>query len=167
MPAGSTYSTIATTTLGSAQANIAFSSIPSIYTDLILVMQLKPVSGQAGVFIRYNSDSGSNYSNTFLYGTGSTAASTRNSNTTGVNLGQGGILDAAEWFISTSHIQNYSNTTTNKTTITRNGNAIGGTDAVVSLWRNTGAINAVTITATNGGNLATGSIATLYGIASA
>jgi len=37
MPAGATYNCIATTTLGSAQSSVTFSSITGSYTDLVLV----------------------------------------------------------------------------------------------------------------------------------
>ena len=38
MAAGSTYTPIATTTLGSAQADVTFSSISGSYTDLVLII---------------------------------------------------------------------------------------------------------------------------------
>jgi hypothetical protein len=43
MPAGSTYTPIATTTLGSAQADVTFNSF-SGYTDLVLVANVQLAS---------------------------------------------------------------------------------------------------------------------------
>ena len=41
MAAGNTYTPIATTTLSSSQNDITFSSIPSTYTDLVIVFNGK------------------------------------------------------------------------------------------------------------------------------
>lgn len=72
-----TYESIETTTLGSAAANITFSSIPSTYTDLVVVYTLKAETASADIYMRFNSDSGSNYSNTILWGNGTSAGSNR------------------------------------------------------------------------------------------
>jgi hypothetical protein len=64
-------------------------------------------------------------------------------------------------------IENYSNSTTYKTTLSRINNAGGttgvGAEANVGLWRSTAAITSITIGGQTG-NLSTGSTFTLYGI---
>ena len=161
MPA--TYEPIATTTLGSAASSTTFSSIAATYTDLVLV--IAPIgSGDAQVNLRFNSDTASNYSYTILAGNGTSAISDRASTTfIGTDYyfsvtTAGGVIQA--------NIMNYSNTTTFKTALMRAGNAGKGTNANVGLWRNTAAINSITITATNN-TFATGSVFTLYGIKAA
>ena len=61
---------------------------------------------------------------------------------------------------------NYSNTTTNKTVLSRANNAATGTDAIVNLWRSTAAITSIYVYVPSG-NFATGSTFTLYGILAA
>ena len=63
---------------------------------------------------------------------------------------------------------NYSNTTTYKTVLYRL-NEINSSflDAGVSLWRSTNAINRITLQGGSGSSLQSGTMATLYGIASA
>jgi hypothetical protein len=79
MPA--TYEPIATYTAPSAQASYTFSSIPSTYTDLVLVANFGK-SADTAIKYRVNGDTGSNYSVTALYGDGSSAGSFRTSNVT-------------------------------------------------------------------------------------
>lgn len=153
----STYTPIASQTLGSAAASVTFSSIPQGYTDLVIVSDAILVSGTGAGRIRYNSDSGSNYSNTYVYGDGSTAASGRSTSQTSIDYNFIGTSRSA----SVCHIQNYSNTTTNKTLISR-GNGGGVTIAYVGLWRNTAAITSVEIIGAS--NFNTGSTFSIYGI---
>jgi len=169
MAAGSTYTPIATTTLGSAQASYTFSSIPSIYTDLVLIGNFGIASSQYP-YIRFNGDSGSNYSTTDLYGTGTSATSSRESSGTKIWVS----LDIpSSTGIETNciiNVQNYSNSTTYKTALSRDNAAANGTTATVGLWRNTNAITSLTIGGFGSGttwNLAAGSTFTLYGIAAA
>jgi hypothetical protein len=61
---------------------------------------------------------------------------------------------------------NYSNATTFKTTIARGGSAANLTIAQVGLWRDTAAINRIDVT-TGTGTMNTGTVLTIYGIASA
>lgn len=161
-----TYTPIATQRLASGTTTVTFSSIPSDYTDLILQIQAQVASGAVGLTLQFNSDTTTNYSNVFLYGTGSSVGSTRNGTTNQVNLGYAAIIDSTNWWISTSHIMNYSNTTTFKTVISRNGDGTEGVDAIASLWRKTPeAINRIDIKNTGSGiNFAIGSTFTLYGI---
>lgn len=113
MAAGSTYTPIATTTLGSAQASYTFSSIPGTYTDLIVVVKGDGSANTNGL-MQYNGDTGTNYSMTALYGTGSAAFSARSSNDGQIQLG--GFDGASQGTILIS-ILNYSNTTTYKTNL--------------------------------------------------
>jgi len=63
---------------------------------------------------------------------------------------------------------NYSNTTTYKTWLAREGNGTNGyVSALVGLWRNTNAITQIKVLNTGSGNFATGSTFTLYGIKAA
>jgi hypothetical protein len=164
-----TYTPIATTTLGSDTAEVTFSSISSAYTDLlIIVSNLTATAANTGFFRVGNStvDTGTNYSNTLLNGNGTSATSSRGSNSSA-----GLLLGAATAGLPSStpsqaiiNLQNYSNTTTYKTAITRYGLASGETEANVSLWRSTSAINIITFRINPSGSYKTGTVFTLYGI---
>ena len=159
-----TYEPIATTTLGTAAATVTFSTISGAYTDLILVADFA-VSGGGDNLVRFNSDTGSNYSVTLLAGTGSVAASGRSSSQTSYNPNY--LSDqTSQRIIITHQLQNYSNSTTYKTLLTRLNNASRQTMVSVGLWRNTAAITSIDLLRT-AGNYTSGSTFTLYGIASA
>lgn len=166
MPAGSTYTPIATTTV-TAQTSYTFSSISSSYTDLVLVVTAKNSNAGSGANnwrIQFNGDTGSNYSDTFLTGNGSTASSSRDSNQAEIYWGAANQASNSP-SVSIAHIMNYANTTTNKTMIARGNSAEAFTCASVGLWRSTAAINSIKIYA-GGSTTLTGTL-TLYGIASA
>ncbi len=159
-----TYEKIATTTLGSASATIDFTSIPATYTDLKLVLVGK-TSTDAVVRLRFNSDSASNYSNTFLYGDGAGAASSRSTSQTFANLSFGADFRSAQpGFISTD-IFSYAGSTF-KTLLSNECLDLNGGGTVnpsVSLYRSTSAITSVNLLLSTG-TFATGFTATLYGI---
>ena len=83
-----TYKAIASTTVGSGGASsITFSSIASSYTDLLILASLRVVGGApswADFRLRFNGDTGSNYSDILLYGDGSSKASISDTPDTGV-----------------------------------------------------------------------------------
>jgi len=161
----STYTPIATTTLGSATPTVTFSSISGTYTDLILVFTGSNATSNNGLRLRFNSDSGTNYSSTYVYGNGSSAASSVGANTTG---GQIAVDINSTQATSIAHIMNYSNTTTYKTFLGRGSSSGTYADANVSLWRNTAAITSVTVLLGGGtSNFSVGSTFTLYGVKSA
>jgi hypothetical protein len=161
-----TYEPLATTTLGSAAATVSFTSISGSYTDLVLVMNTIGTSAGGDVQAQFNSDTGSNYSCTILYGTGSAAGSTRQSSVSSILLDYYAELNTAVSNRIVS-IQNYSNTTTYKTLLSRANNAGLGVDAIVGLYRSTSAITSILIKISNANTFATGSTFTLYGIKSA
>lgn len=166
MPAGSTYSTIATHTLGSNQADYTFTSIPSTYTDLVLVINGQ-VSSSVTAICQFNGDTGSNYSTTELFGDGTTASSFRTSLSLAI-MGIGAQISSGSQFMSILNFQNYSNTTTFKTVIGRTAQASLGTNAIVGLWRSTSAINSIKLLGYAGASgFTAGTTFTLYGIAAA
>lgn len=157
-----TYEKIATTTLSSAELTIVFTSIPNTYTDLVLIFNgIRSSGGDLDLTLRFNSDTGSNYSDTEIRGYTTTSGSFRNSNQTFIRLG---VLTLDRTTLKTN-IMNYSNTNIYKSIISRQNsiNADYGLNAKGCLWRSTSAISTVTI-GSGAGNIASGSTATLYGI---
>jgi hypothetical protein len=163
MAAGSTYTPLATTTLGSSSATISFTSISSAYTDIVAV-----ISGTASatneVKLRVNNLSTSIYSSTIFAGDGSTASSYRNTagsyGATGNNLPTSGTGN----FII--NFQNYSNATTNKTYLSR-GNLTTSVSAAAGLIQLTSAINRIDFLFDTAATFSTGTTITLYGIVAA
>ena len=163
----STYEPIATTTLGSAASSYTFTGISGSYTDLILVSAFgtdNPCS------INLNMGSGSvdtstNFSWTYLRGDGTAAGSSRGSSDSRIFSGETNTSNLQTNIII--HFQNYSNTTTNKTSISRFNHSTKVAQATVGLWRNTAAIDQIRLTAAGGANFIIGSTFTLYGIAAA
>ena len=161
----STYTPIATTTLGSAASSVTFSSISGAYTDLIIVAA--PLASSAEELVmQFNNDTATNYSATILWGSGSSAGSIRVTGQTYAYLNYYGSVGTTQ-NTQIFNIMNYANTTTNKTVIGRAGRADSGVDAAVALWRSTAAISTVAIKLKNGSNFSTGSTFTLYGVKSA
>lgn len=160
-----TYEPIATTTLGSAAASVTFSSIPSTYTDLVLVLSGKYAStSDSSPSLQFNSDTSANYSETGLNGNGSTASSFRESNVSAMVAGS----MSADQSTTIFNIMNYSNTTTYKTVISRGNNTTYRVRAYVGLWRSTAAINSITLLANASGiNFDIGTTVSLYGIKAA
>ena len=160
-----TYEKIATYTTSGSAASVTFSSIPQTYTDLILVMQLG-TSNSSYAIVRANgdTDSASNYGNTYLAGDGSAASSGRNGGLSGFYSSFLITSSSTLNFISTMQFFNYSNTTTFKTTLTRDNLASSGTEAVVACRRSTSAITSLGIEGTGLATFTNGSTFTLYGI---
>jgi hypothetical protein len=171
----STYEKIATTTLGSDQASVTFSAFSTAYTDLVLVANFSGTGSGNNMYLRVGNgsiDTGSNYSTTNLYvgnANGNTIYSDRSSNantiTIAPNLGYTSAVNVNTYF---AFINNYSNTTTNKTILIRANNpgadgTYPGTGAFVGLWRSTSAINYLSLIG-NSSSFKTGSTFTIYGI---
>ena len=156
---------------GSSGYVLAFSNISQTYQDLMIVANSRNTSASAlgYPYVRLNDDASSLYSDTDLVGNGTSATSSRNS--TG-GVGRVGVEPSGS---STSgiygtliiHILNYANTSTFKTILSRSAadlNGSGETRLLATLYRSTSGISSIRISDEIGGNFASGSTWTLYGI---
>lgn len=165
----STYVPIQAITLSASSSDITFSGIPQTFTDFVIVGSVKATaSANTSLGFQVNGDTSSVYSQTRLQANGSSAVSERSS---GVNFGNfsGFSYAVADTTNNFSPVVfqaiNYSNSTTNKTFLSRGNNASTGVGSVVSLWRSTAAITSIRIYPF-AGSLDSGSQFTLYGIGS-
>jgi hypothetical protein len=162
-----TYDKIATNTLGSAASSVTFSSIPSTYTDLVLIINGGSSTTNADVDINVNGDTAANYSRTVLWGNGTSVGSLRYTNNTYFGLTYYGNPSTDFSWVGIVNFMNYANTTTYKTFMSKATNAITyGVNDEIGLWRSTSAITSMVI-ANRTYNFTTGSIFTLYGIKAA
>jgi len=166
-----TYEALNTVTLASAASAATFTSIPQGYTDLILICNVGSQSTNAFPYLQFNGDTETNYSFSQLYGTGSGAFNSRVANTNQLFNSDVSMKQDAVNATNIYHIMNYSNTTTFKTSLSRqntlNAADYNGTLAAVGIWRSTAAINRIDVKATRGGtayNFIAGSTFTLYGV---
>ena len=161
-----TYEPISTQTLTNATTNtVTFSSIPQTYTDLVLVVMTKSSSTVTYGRIRFNSDTASNYSRTYVLGNGTSAISAREANTTSFDLFD--LASSGNTFgVNISHIMNYSNTTTNKNILNRDSVSSIAVNLQMGWYRSTAAITTISVF-TNANFFANGSTFTLYGIKAA
>ena len=164
MPAGSTYTPIATATGTGSSGTVTFSSIPSTYTDLVLVSDLEN-SATANLYYQYNGSSSALYSDTTTYGDGSSTGSYRRSGQTLHYISY--LSSSGQRLAVISNFQNYSNTSVFKSILTRANNASFELNKVVGLWRDTSAISSITIALNNSANFTSSSTFTLYGITAA
>jgi hypothetical protein len=172
LAAANTFSQIASTTLGSAASTIQFASIPSTYTDLKLIISGRSTRNQTdeGAYIYFNNDfSGTTGSYTLIYGNGTSAVSTRGSNTF-MQMADIPALTATSGLFGfiDINVMNYANTTTYKTYLSRNSTTATGSyvGAFAGLWRNTAAISTIDVQP-GGGQWAIGTSVSLYGILAA
>jgi hypothetical protein len=166
-----TYSLIASSTVGSGgAASIDFTSIPQTYTDLVLKISARSTSNSgvswAGMRLAING-SGTGYSNTALYGDGSSVS------TSGASFVETGIASSSSATGSTFgntdvYLTNY--TASQNKSISADGvqenNAVQALSVLsANLWSNTAAITSISITLQSGiGNFAQYTTAYLYGI---
>lgn len=165
------YDSLATVTVPSGGlASISFAGIPSGYKHLQLrATMLGSTTGVDAPYIRYNGDTGSNYTLHTLLGEGSTARSQGVANTTSINIG-------GFWFglvgsypsVSVVDILDYANTSKYKTTRTLTGQdntaTYGSVGLGSGLWRNTSAINSLTIYLSGSTTFSQYSSFALYGV---
>jgi hypothetical protein len=162
-----TYEKIATTTLGSNNASISFTSIGSGYTDLRLVVAGSSTGTSSQYpLLRFNSDSTSLYSFTYLRGSGTAANSDRNTNDTRILIQGNDEGIGANPFMVGVDIFSYAGSTNKTCLIDFSGdqNGSGQVTRTVGLYRSTSAITGVSLTNSSTYEFTTGTTATLYGI---
>jgi|688.fasta_scaffold722692_2 hypothetical protein len=165
-PAAGDYESIATTTLGSSQATITFSSIPATYKHL----QIRGIFNSATApqaLLRFNSDSAGNYSYHQIEGNGVSATAGAGTSVTSIihfiNGMESGTTAGSAFVVD---ILDYANTNKYKTTRALTGtekNGSGQIFLVSGSWRNTNAVTDISVT-TSSGTFAQYTQVALYGI---
>ena len=156
-----TYVALATLTLSGTDSVIAFASIPSSFRDLVLVVDGK-ISGSAGLRLRLNNDSGSNYNQILMRNNGSTPLSVSYSNQTAFTPSDVG-LSADVPFNYICHIMDYSATDKHKSLLIRTNTNGATVEATALRWASTTAVNEVNVFLSSQ-NYQAGSTFSLYGI---
>jgi hypothetical protein len=165
------YESIATANGTGSSGTITFSVIPSTYKHLQIRGILKNTNGGAyddPTYMRFNGDTGSNYSYHALYGNGSgAAASAGTSSVYIVSYGTPANNFTNIWGGAVIDILDYADTNKYKTSRWLNGfdsnTTTGSIDFTSGNWRSTSAITSISFI-TAGGNWATNTTLALYGI---
>ena len=163
------YESIATVTVGSGgSSSITFSSIPSTYQHLQLRGITKNSSTGTFAAMRFNSDTGSNYSAHYLDGDGASVQVGAAPSYDRAYFGYAGTSSQTNIFgVSVIDILDYKDTNKFKTVRILTGVDVNGSGGVVefssSAWRSTSAINNINIFFSSN-NLAQYSSFALYGI---
>jgi hypothetical protein len=171
---------IASTTVGTAVSSVTFSSIPSTYSHLEVRWSLqssRPTYNLDDIVYRVGNgsiDSGNNYSNHQMIGTGTNPVSANNASNIGYSQISGvvGTTVGSTFGVGVTTILDYANTNKFKTARTiglndTNGQASGfnGWINLASFnWRSTAVINTLQISMASGANITTGSRISIYGI---
>jgi hypothetical protein len=162
------YESISTVTVSSAQATITFSSIPSTYKHL-QVRGISRLTGGTlpGIDMQLNSDTGANYFDHILRGNGTTVTSGADTSVTAMNIvtSAGGAQTASVFTGFVLDILDYANTSKNKTARSLNGadfNGTGWLDFRSGAWNSTAAVNAIKFSGAS--NFDVGTTFALYGI---
>ena len=135
-----TYIALATTTLSGGETSVTFSSIPSSYRDLVAVITPLHASGTHGGRMRFNSDTGSNYSSVQMAGDGSSASSSSGTTTA-----------LSNWVAKTTvssvifQIMDYSATDKHKTLLLRNNKNTERVSMIAGRWASTSAITSISL----------------------
>lgn len=173
MAAGATYEPIASQTLASAASSITFSSIASSWTDLRLVVTYLGAGTTPTIYFRINGDTTTSYSNTRLWGNGTSAQSSRETTVNFIQLDDN-LISSTYFSLATVDLFSYAGSTyktiLSELSTDRNGAADSIALRRVGLWRNTAAVTSVAVLANlydAAGRFAIGTTATLYGIKAA
>lgn len=159
-----TYTTIATTTLGSDSATINFTSIPQTYDDLVLVSTYALDQNEFNLLMRFNSDSSNTYSETTLFWTPGNPGIQITPSAT--SYGRIGYFNSS--YAPTNqtivHIPQYAQTTTRKMWLNQKGpDKDYGMIRGVS-WNSTSAITSINIFNESTTKVKSSSRFTLFGI---
>ena len=169
-------SEIETITADGSSATIDFQNIPDTFTHLFLIGQIRFAGAVTEVLIeaRLNNDSGANYNEQDLKGDGASATASGNANQNEISLGRvpGASATANMAGQIQAHLANYVNTTFFKTLLAQFLHIRSNTPAnwevglAGGMWKDTTAVSRITLLSTTGssGNIASGSVVTLYGI---
>ena len=168
-----TFELIASSTVGAGgAASIDFTSIPSTYTDLVVKCSIRDTTVGVGayLYLRFNNDSGSNYSSKTIEGNGSAANSYANTSQTKMLFWNtnGGGATANTFGNAELYVPNYLSSnqkSVSMDTVQETNGSSAYMDLVAGIWTGTAAINRLTLLPDAG--FAQYSTAYLYGVKNA
>lgn len=158
--------------LGSAAANITFSSIPQTYTDLLIKFSIRSnrtPNTEDSVLVRFNGVT-TGYTTRALFAAGSVFTATDTASTGITRIFAATAAQTSSTFSNSEvYIPNYTSATA-KSVSGDSANETNGTDAwksiAAGLWDNTAAISTIALIPNVGTQFEAGSSATLFGIKS-
>lgn len=174
-----TMTLISTYTVGAGGiSTISFTGIPATYTDLRLLMNLKPATGDTGVRGTFNSSTSGYYDIYIQSLSGTPAAPAKGSNVYGnaamflgslrdptAGGGGGNLFGNAELYIP-----NYTASWDKAymlSSVSEANTSLSFVEEVSGRWANSAVINRIDLTTNTGVNWAQYSVASLYGILNA
>jgi hypothetical protein len=162
--APNSYESIATSVLTGSQSSVTFSSLGS-YKHLQIRSMCFGSNNQENLYIRFNSDSASNYARHYLLGDGASASASATAPDTGGVFSN--TSTSTSPYVAICDILDYADTNKFKTIRALSGRDVNGVGGDISLrsslWRSTSAVTSITILA-GAGTLSSGSSFALYGI---
>jgi len=164
-----TYTLIASTVAGAGPTYaVDFTGIPSTYTDLVLRCSIRDGASavEGNCFIKFNSSSTSDYSNTRVRGDGTNAASSRQNSQNEIRFQVNGNTSTSNTFSQAEiYIPNYASSNNKQISITiatENNATLAYIEGQAGLRSNTAAITSINLIA--GNSILQGSSFYLYGI---
>lgn len=169
------FVSLATITAVGGETSLSFTSIPSGYASIqirALVRTLRALDGSDSMLVRFNSDSGTNYSTHQLYGNGTSVGRYASaSDSSAIIQNTATVMDSSlanTFAANIINIHDYASTTKAKTM--RGFSGAEGNSASTGFlmglpsaaWYNTSAITSITFT--NSFGFKAGSVFSLYGI---
>lgn len=163
----SSFESIATATGNGSFTTYTFSNIPQTYKSLQL--RLHCLNGNAATRIQFNNDSGTNYTNHYMLGYGTSVTASGSTGQTYVNTG--GIANPGNGSypqVIIFDIIDYTSSAKYKVTKVFAGcdtnSSSGEISLWSSLWMNTAPITSIKVLNSGGGTEPTGGIYALYGV---
>ena len=161
----SSYESIATVTASGSVSTLSFTSIPSGFKHLQIRGMNRTAAG-GGVNLQINSDTGSNYAQHRLEGSGTAASAAGFASQTSVPVSSN-TTAADTMSVTIIDILDYGSTTKNKTLRVLRGFDANGTGTIIvgsGLWMSTAAITSIQLVNSSSNNFDSTTTFALYGI---
>jgi len=163
------YESIATATFSGSALSVTFTSIPATYAHLQIRGFARTPSGNDQIDLRFNSDTGNNYSMHGLSGNGSSASAEGYGTQNRIFNVNSPISNSDIYCVSVIDILDYANTNKYKTVRTLQGYDANGSGIIAfnsGSWQSTSAVTSITLAARSYNPTSISTFA-LYGIKSA
>ena len=155
-----TYIALQNITLTGSASSVTFSNIPNTYRDLIIAANIDN-SVNTELFIRFNNDTGTNYTSVRMQGSGVAAGANTHLGPAMRLVGNGDIMTDFS-HVAIVQLFDYSVANKHKAVLSRT-NSSNGMDACAGRWTVSDPISVVTLIP-NSGSFQVGSTFSMYGI---